>query len=227
MNWTSLDWPATQTEPPLPARVANPDHERLYILRQTIIPRTTVRRAQAISTNFEIEDFCPQWVSIDIRGENVTIQGRIQHECVSKGAFVPPTGNRDFGDAPEGVLAYPSTGVIGLFPTCVTVGPASWIEHQSQTCYFGPKVDMEADGNGGKCPAFSPDLYNQDEKQLDGDAGLIKPRAYTIKTTTGDRGSAEFHSAGIAWQRLPHGGLGCDDRYRCHQQPTGSDAKST
>jgi hypothetical protein len=72
------------------------------------------------------------------------------------------------------------------------VGPASWIEHQSQTCYFGPKVDIETDGNGGKCPAFSPNLYNQDEKQLDGDAGLIKPRAYTINTTTGTVGALNF-----------------------------------
>jgi hypothetical protein len=106
VNWTSLDWPATQTEPPLPARVANPDSERRYILRQTILPRTAVRGAQAMSTNFEITEFCPQWVSIDIRGENVTIQGRIQHECV-QGSFVPPTGNRDFGDAPKGSWPIP------------------------------------------------------------------------------------------------------------------------
>ncbi len=192
VNWTSLDWPAAQTEPPLPARVANPDHERLYILRQTILPRTTVRGAQAMSTNLEIDAFCPQWVSIDIRGENVTIEGRIQHECVSKDNFVPPTANRDFGDAPEGVVAYPSTGVIGLFPTCVTVGPAAWVEHASQTCYFGPKVDLETDGNGGRCPAFTPDLYNQDEKQQDGDAGLIKPRAHTVKSSTGTVGALNF-----------------------------------
>jgi hypothetical protein len=189
VNWTSLDWPSTQTQPPLPTRVTNPNDERLYILRQTIVPRSAVRGATAISTSFEIEEFCPQWVSIDVRGENVTVTGRIQHECASKGEQpVPPTGNRDFGDAPEGALAYPSTGVMGLFPTCVGVGPASWIEHNGGTCYFGPKVDHEADGNGGKCPSFNPDLYNQDEKQQDGDAGLIKPRAYTIKTVDGRPG---------------------------------------
>lgn len=183
VNYTSLDWLATQTEPPLPARCTNPNDERRYILRQTITPRCDVRGAQAFSTSFEIEDFCPQWVSIDIRGENICVEGRIQHECVSKGTTVPPTGNRDFGDAPEGALAYPSTGVIGQFPTCVGVGPAAWIEHSGGTCYFGPKVDMESDGNGGKCPAYSPNLYNQDEKQMDGDAGLTKPRAFTIMTS--------------------------------------------
>jgi len=183
VNYTSLDWPEALNEPPLPPRVANPDDERRYILRQTIVQRTDIRGSQAISTNFEIEDFCPQWVSIDVRGQNVSIEGRIQHECVSKGAPVVPTGVRDFGDAPEGVVAYPSTGVVGQFPTCVTVGPASWIEHSGGTCYFGPKVDVEVDGNGGKCPAFTPDLYNQDEKQIDGDAGLSKPRGFTVKPT--------------------------------------------
>ncbi|MBN1508582.1 MAG: LamG domain-containing protein [Sedimentisphaerales bacterium] len=185
VNWTSLDWPGTQGEPPLPARVTSPTDETRYILRQTIIQRTDVRGAQSVSVNFEIEDFCPQWVSIDIRGQNVSIEGRIQHECVDKDSFLPPTGIRDFGDAPEGVVAYPSSGVAGLFPTCVTVGPASWIEHSGGTCCFGEKVDMETDGNGGKCPAYSPDLYDQDEKQVDGDAGLIKPRAFTIKTSGG------------------------------------------
>jgi len=33
----------------------------------------------------------------------------------------------EFGDAPEGVIAYPATGVIGQFPTCKTVGPAGYI----------------------------------------------------------------------------------------------------
>jgi hypothetical protein len=194
VNYTSLDWLATQTEPPLPARVTNLTDERRYILRQTITPRSDVRGAMAISTSFEISDFCPQWVSIDIRGENISVEGRIQHACASKGTTVPPTGNRDFGDAPEGALAYPSTGVIGQFPTCVGVGPAAWIEHSGGTCYFGPKVDMESDGNGGKCPAYSPDLYNQDEKQMDGDAGLTKPRAFTIKTSGGSIGVAPLNT---------------------------------
>ncbi|MBN1363138.1 MAG: LamG domain-containing protein [Sedimentisphaerales bacterium] len=96
-----------------------------------------------------------------------------------------PTADRDFGDAPEGALAYPSSGVIGQFPTCIGVGPAAWIEHASQGLYFGPKADVEAGGNAGMCPGFNPDAYNQDEGTNDGDAGLIQPRAYTIKGAVG------------------------------------------
>ena len=61
----------------------------------------------------------------------------------------------DFGDAPEGALAYLSPAVIGAFPTCITVGPALWVEHDNFGAYFGPLVDFELDGNGGLCPTFT------------------------------------------------------------------------
>ncbi len=95
-------------------------------------------------------------------------------------------GEYDFGDAPEGVIAYPDEGIVGMFPTCVGVGPASWIQHASQgQMYFGAKVDLEADGNGGQCPTFSPTFYDMDETiSTAGDAGLIRPRAYTIKSVS-------------------------------------------
>ena len=93
--------------------------------------------------------------------------------------------SRDYGDAPEGALAYPSLEVIGQFPTCTSVGPAAWIEHSGGTLYFGAKVDKETDGNGGKCPAFDPSTYDQDEGVGDGDAGLLKPRAYSIRNIGG------------------------------------------
>ncbi|MHC4517612.1 MAG: LamG domain-containing protein [Planctomycetota bacterium] len=153
--------------------------------RYTIIPRTDIRESLFINTSYEIEDFCPGWVSIDIRGQNVSVEGLVRHECVQKGGPTPPLEDRDFGDAPEGALAYPSSGVPGLFPTCVGVGPASWVEHSSNWSYFGPRFDIEPDGNGGVCPAFNPNTYDQDEGQQDGDAGLLKPRAYTIKGPVG------------------------------------------
>ncbi|NLX14324.1 MAG: hypothetical protein GXY44_11810 [Phycisphaerales bacterium] len=36
----------------------------------------------------------------------------------------PEEEKREYGDAPEGVLAYPASGIIGQFPTCKNVGPA-------------------------------------------------------------------------------------------------------
>ncbi len=93
----------------------------------------------------------------------------------------------EFGDAPEGVIAYPDDGVVGMFPTCVSEGPSSWIQHTSQgRMYFGAKVDVESDGNGGNC-STSTGLYNGDETVNDGDAGLLKPRAYTIKSDAGSQ----------------------------------------
>ncbi|MDH4203739.1 MAG: GEVED domain-containing protein, partial [Phycisphaerae bacterium] len=93
------------------------------------------------------------------------------------------TGELDFGDAPEGsnAMAYPSLGVTGQFPTCITVGPAGWIQHTNFGAYFGPLVDFETDGNAGLCPSgtcFPP--YDQDECFQDGDAGLIMPDSFTI-----------------------------------------------
>ena len=37
------------------------------------------------------------------------------------------SASEDWGDAPEGAIAYPSTGVMGAFPTCLTVPLALYI----------------------------------------------------------------------------------------------------
>ena len=75
---------------------------------------------------------------------------------------------------------------MGSFPTCASVGPAGWIEHGEQTAWFGVSADGEADGNGGHCPLFDPNLYDQDECFGDGDAGLLIPPSHTIKGAVGD-----------------------------------------
>ncbi|MGB9623976.1 MAG: GEVED domain-containing protein [Phycisphaerae bacterium] len=85
----------------------------------------------------------------------------------------------DFGDAPEGALAYPVTGIIGQFPTCKTVGPAGWVQHTNFGAWLGPSFDLEADGNAGLCPGFNP--YDADECFADGDAGLLTPPPWTIQ----------------------------------------------
>ncbi|MBM3287305.1 MAG: hypothetical protein FJY88_08155 [Candidatus Eisenbacteria bacterium] len=87
----------------------------------------------------------------------------------------------EWGDAPETALAYPGSGAIGTFPTCSTVGPPgpSFVRHApAQQAFFGPAVDFETDGNAGNCPQYPP--YDADECWSDGDAGLIRPAAYTI-----------------------------------------------
>ncbi len=98
----------------------------------------------------------------------------------------PEQEPREYGDAPEGVLAYPATGMIGQFPTCKNVGPPlSYIEHNNFGAWFGPAFDFEMEGNAGLCPVFNPNLYDQDECWQDGDAGLMHPPAYTIQGPVG------------------------------------------
>lgn len=91
----------------------------------------------------------------------------------------------EYGDAPEGALAYPANGVIGMFPTCKQVTLAGFIQHSNFGAFFGPAVDFEADGNAGLCPLFNPNSYDQDECFMDGDAGLMFPPSYTIKGAVG------------------------------------------
>ncbi len=183
--WTGDTWPAGENTPPLPD-AKDPGQEQKYVQERVLVERTEVPQSLFINTSFEIKDYCPQWVAIHIRGENIRVEGRVRHDCVPKQGPFLPSGDRDFGDAPEGAIAYPSLSVKGLFPTCVGIGPASWIEHESKgQVRFGAKVDTERDGNAGTCPLFAPDMYNRDEGMNDGDAGLIKPRAYTIKGPVG------------------------------------------
>ncbi|MBZ0269514.1 T9SS type A sorting domain-containing protein, partial [bacterium] len=91
-------------------------------------------------------------------------------------------GPGDWGDAPEGAIAYPALGVGGLFPTCFG-GPAAFVWHgnpgAANDMYWGPTVDTEFDGNANFCP---PPNYEQDEcwGPFDGDGGLTVPDTYSI-----------------------------------------------
>lgn len=105
-------------------------------------------------------------------------------------------GLYDFGDAPDGGLAYPSTGVVGNFPTCAGTG-SGHIQHdrESRSLRFGEFVDYEFGGNAGLCNDFVPLYYDQDEDFYDErrteetrDGGLMYPVPNTIQGMTG----AEF-----------------------------------
>lgn len=97
-------------------------------------------------------------------------------------ALAQNPGPGDWGDAPEGALAYPSLGVAGLFPTCFG-GPAGYIWHApnmpANNMFFGFTADHELDGNAGFCPAPP---YERDEcwGPFDGDGGLAIPDPFTI-----------------------------------------------
>ncbi len=88
--------------------------------------------------------------------------------------------DKDYGDAPDGALAYPTIGVFGAFPTCIQ--PPPFVRHGLGWAHFssaGPQLpwDPEPDGNAGTCP---PPPYDLDECWNDGDAGLVVPTSFTI-----------------------------------------------
>ncbi len=112
---------------------------------------------------------------------------------VIAGKPVISQGIGDYGDAPEGVLAYPDNGVIGQFPTCLSVLPGGSIRHNNFGAWLGPGFDFEPDGNAGMCPVFNPNMYNMDECQNDGDAGLLICGAFTI---TGMPGAESYVPCG-------------------------------
>ena len=120
------------------------------------------------------------WIELRYPAGHPYYQDSIDMAFVITSKHTEPN-NKDFGDAPEGsnAIAYPATGVTGSFPTCMTVGPANWVQHTSFGAFFGPSADFEGDGNAGWCPGCFPP-YDQDECFNDGDAGLIMPDSYTI-----------------------------------------------
>lgn len=103
-------------------------------------------------------------------------------DCYAAIQAVTPQQYFEFGDAPEGALAYPPQGIVGAFPTCTAIGaPGSFVRHGvggAAPVFLGPAVDYETDGNAGNCPFFPP--YDADECWNDGDAGLMSPPAWTI-----------------------------------------------
>ena len=121
------------------------------------------------------------WARFSITEQPVTVpwNGAGIYEDGETEDYLIYIGDYDFGDAPEGVVAYPATGVPGSFPTCINAGlPGTFVRHILGATYFGAKVDGENEGNASLCPAFNP--YNNDECYQDNDAGLIVPSGYTI-----------------------------------------------
>lgn len=222
VNWATPDWSWPPMDPPVPPvpPFDDPEDEALFVARSTIgevdlnVPVDGYQyfdcneflyvNSQAypdyiwVEYRWEIDDYNPQFISVDLWGENFVIPyaaipvpgvppfpeipppftdpglfepfwvpvvppigGLVLHECVEQD---PEEFNYEFGDAPEGSLAYVN-GTIGNFPTCIWVGlPNDYIDHSCPSpLFFGGFVDCEGDGNAGWCPVFNPNQYNMDE----------------------------------------------------------------
>ncbi len=177
VNWSTPAW-----DPDIPG--FPPPGAEVFIQRSPTngpipVPPMIPQPGQWFELYFEIPDYNPEWISVDIFGNNIQVLqqpvppppesplsawydggpgGIIVHECLFKGDY-------DFGDAPENDTAYINPVVIGNFPTCIMVGTAnSFIAHGCPSAlFFGAFVDCENDGNAGFCPTFGPNWYNMDE----------------------------------------------------------------
>jgi hypothetical protein len=180
VNWSTPPWhDYLNPHYPTPA-------DEKYIRRSEMngpvgIPYNITSPGQWVELFYEIPYYNPEWVSVDIYGQNIIISmysnapptgsplsqwwdggngGTIVHECLPKG-----NGTEfDFGDAPENDTAYIENLVMGNFPTCTQVGPNGFISHGCPSkLFFGGYVDCEFDGNAGYCPTFGTNWYNMDE----------------------------------------------------------------
>jgi len=180
-NWTTEDW--SGPTPPLP-----PDMYHINRSMPHYIFNGELTNVVQIEDHYEIPDYNPEWVSIDVMGTNFLISlGQMFHDCVPKDGVAEEL--YDYGDAPEDAVAYPRRRTIGKFPTCKNAGTAGAVQHGHGWARFeitnAPGWDPESDGDAGLCPppGCFPQ-YDQDECFQDGDAGLLFPDPYTIDLNT-------------------------------------------
>ncbi len=95
---------------------------------------------------FEIPDYCPAWISVEVKGVNVRVyEGQITHVCVAQ-----PVYDYDYGDAPD-----------PKYPTLSASGGASHL--LDNKVYLGTKVDAEKDGQPNAF-ATGDDLNDTDDE---------------------------------------------------------------
>jgi hypothetical protein len=81
-NWAEPDW-YDPCRPPLPP--LDPCDEDVYIGRSIFFDDDLASWPQIVEDHFEIEDYNPEWISIDVNGFNFEItEGRIDHACLPK-----------------------------------------------------------------------------------------------------------------------------------------------
>jgi PKD repeat protein len=97
-NWSTPAWPGfNQTpRPPLPEDVPTLELENQYIVRSDTIFFGSVTELTTFTVeSFVIEDYNPEWLSIDLRGSNFILSGTIEHTCFKEATCpqgsAPPT----------------------------------------------------------------------------------------------------------------------------------------
>jgi len=95
LNWSTLAFPESGPLGPPPIPPLTPAEEALYLDRFVIFANWVMAPTPVIG-NYEIPDFNPEWVSIDVRvdpvlwtnPDYVIVSGDIWHECVPEPATI-------------------------------------------------------------------------------------------------------------------------------------------
>ena len=80
INYSSPDYPPGTGQPPIPP--ISPEDEGNWIVRDTVFAAQDLTAPVTQTVLHHIIDFNPEWVSIDVMGANVTIEGSIYHVCL-------------------------------------------------------------------------------------------------------------------------------------------------
>jgi hypothetical protein len=85
VNWTTPAWSPNPEHPPIPP--LTPAEELLYIGRRILFQGPVLPgMPQMYTLPFEISEYNPEWVSVDVQGTNFRIgvyeQGTIEHDCI-------------------------------------------------------------------------------------------------------------------------------------------------
>ncbi len=179
LNWTTANWASDPEAPPLPRDIRGLDHERQLIERRTLVSRMEIRDSVSLSIDFDISEYCPSWISIDVRGDNVRVEGRISHECVSDGE---PVYGLDFGDAPD-----------PPYPTLLRNDGARHVIVPG--VHLGRLIDGEPDGQPN-ATATGDDLHNLDDEDGVVFSSLVIGEPATVQVTASVAGAL---NAWIDW----------------------------
>jgi hypothetical protein len=137
VNWSTDQWPNGTGAPPLPG-----EDENLMIGRAVLVDSVDVPDGDPLHyvVTYTIPDYNPEWVSVDVRGQNFMIEGVITHECK---ANIQINLHYDGYDGAQG-----SFDAIEINDDPAPVG---------RCCYGDPQDPSCADNTQPECDALSGD----------------------------------------------------------------------